>query len=65
MLLYFGFRPLDGESISKQKFRNDKFKSYCFRPLDGESISKPYNFGIWEWQFPSFRPLDGESISKR
>ena len=38
-----GFRPLDGESISKlDKYQsiNDTLELMCFRPLDGESISK-------------------------
>ena len=40
-----GFRPLDGESISKHGdkvyYGNGKIVDYSFRPLDGESISKP------------------------
>ena len=39
-----GFRPLDGESISKRINYWCQFVSTIngFRPLDGESISKPY-----------------------
>ena len=63
-----GFRPLDGESISKHycdELDIDPDTSESFRPLDGESISKlvlhRYPGGWWG---RSFRPLDGESISK-
>ena len=35
------FRPLDGESFSKQyKYYHHKLNLISFRPLDGESFSK-------------------------
>ena len=40
MELLFGFRPLDGESISKLKEGEHIMFGFGFRPLDGESISK-------------------------
>ena len=40
-LPFTGFRPLDGESISKRgEFSISMPDSVSFRPLDGESISK-------------------------
>ena len=62
-----GFRPLDGESISKLKdILSHKPQTVSFRPLDGESISKPFRLISRVRSSPrnSFRPLDGESISK-
>ena len=63
-----GFRPLDGESISKlweSSFETGSSHT-GFRPLDGESISKPDTFTRdYAEVKDGFRPLDGESISKR
>ena len=59
-----GFRPLDGESISKPlislRINNPDSR---FRPLDGESISKRSR-QVQVLMLERFRPLDGESISK-
>ena len=38
-----GFRPLDGESISKHTMISQMSLRQSFRPLDGESISKLEN----------------------
>ena len=41
MDISIGFRPLDGESISKPvQYLDTEYGFYSFRPLDGESISK-------------------------
>ena len=61
----FSFRPLDGESFSKQ-FMQRILPKYLqrFRPLDGESFSK---LDCVRGSIPRkkcFRPLDGESFSK-
>ena len=65
-----GFRPLDGESISKRDnyglYLSNAYR-HSFRPLDGESISKQQRTREELQGYvdsSSFRPLDGESISK-
>ena len=65
--MYSSFRPLDGESISKQGWNSQEHFGciWSFRPLDGESISKPIFKSSGMSYSTSFRPLDGESISKR
>ena len=59
------FRPLDGESFSKQKRSIEVNALICFRPLDGESFSKRQVNEILSKANIGFRPLDGESFSKR
>ena len=64
------FRPLDGESFSKRRWRCAKTFSPStegFRPLDGESFSKQNLMEDYREDITnqiSFRPLDGESFSK-
>ena len=63
----FCFRPLNGESFSKQGQVFNATKDHGtkgFRPLNGESFSKQMTMKHIKYTSQSFRPLNGESFSK-
>ena len=61
-----GFRPLDGESISKRVMGKLSYEKLSFVsvPLSLNEFLNVISMSLDDVDFLGFRPLDGESISK-